>query len=128
MPTIKSFSLLTSKNAFYGLAHLIRSAPITTEEDAANKNYRHFELQNATMFFELLITKYIKPWIDSEPAEIDAAMNVCKRHIFETLCKLVANRLRDRDFDILSTDGTKAPLYTKKKIPWNAIFECSLKL
>ena len=117
------FSLLTSKNAFYGLAHLIRSAPITTEEDAADKNYRHLELQNATMFFELLITKYIKPWIDSEPAEIDAAMNVCKRHIFETLCKLVANRLRDRDFDILSTDGTKAPLYTKKKIPWNAIFE-----
>ena len=36
---------------------------------------------------------------------------------------MVANRLRDRDFDILSTDGTKAPLYTNKKIPWNAIFE-----
>ena len=57
-----------------------------------------------------------------ESVNIDAAMNLCKRHIFETLCKLIANRLRDRDFDITSKDGRKAPLYTNKKIPWTQLF------
>jgi len=116
------FPLLTSKNAFYGLTHLVRTAPITSEELKAGKDIRHIELQNVTTFLELLISKYIKPWMESESPEIDAAMNLCKRHIFETLCKLVANRLRDRGFDVKTSDGTKAPLYTDKKIPWNAIF------
>jgi len=61
--------------------------------------------------------------MESETPEIDAAMNICKRHIFETLCKLIANRLRDRGFDVQTKDGKKAPLYTDKKIPWNAIFD-----
>jgi len=117
------FPLLTSKNAFYGLAHLVRTAPVTTKELQEDKDIRHIELQNVTTFLELLITKYIKPWIESENPEIDAAMNMCKRHIFETLCKLVANRLRDRGFDVQTKDGTRAPLYTDKKIPWNAIFD-----
>lgn len=116
--------LLTSKNAFYGLIHLIRTIPITAEEQKQGSDYRHLELQNVTTFFELLITKYIKPWMESgNPANIDASMNLCKRHIFETLCKLIANRLRDRDFDITSKDGKKAPLYTQKKIPWTQLFE-----
>lgn len=116
--------LLTSKNAFYGLIHLIRTVPITAEEQKQGSDYRHLELQNVTTFFELLITKYIKPWMESgNPANIDASMNLCKRHIFETLCKLIANRLRDRDFDITSKDGKKAPLYTQKKIPWTQLFE-----
>jgi len=116
--------LLTSKNAFYGLIHLIRSVPVTAEEQKHGNNFRHLELQNVTTFFELLITKYIKPWMESgNSANIDASTNLCKRHIFETLCKLIANRLRDRDFDITSKDGKKAPLYTKQKIPWTQLFE-----
>ena len=117
------FPLLTSKNAFYGFTHLVRTSPITSEELAAGKDIRHIELQNVTTFLELLITKYIKPWMESESPEIDASMNICKRHIFETFCKLIANRLRDRGFDVQSKDGKKAPLYTDKKIPWNAIFD-----
>lgn len=84
---------------------------------------RHIELQNVTSFMELLISKCIEPWLESEPPEVDAAVNICKRHIFETLCKLVANRLRDRGFYIQTKDGTKAPLYTDKKIAWNTIFD-----
>ena len=118
------FPLLTSKNAFYGLTHLIRTAPVTNDEMKQDLDYRHLELQNVTTFLELLITSYIKPWMESgNPANIDASMNLCKRHIFETLCKLIANRLRDRDFDITSKDGRKAPLYTNKKIPWKQLFE-----
>ena len=59
----------------------------------------------------------------ADSTNVDAAMNLCKRHIFETLCKLVANALRDRDFDITSKDGKKAPLYTKNKVPWNKVFD-----
>jgi ParB-like chromosome segregation protein Spo0J len=116
--------LLTSKNAFYGLTHLVRTIPITLEERKHGNDYRHLELQNVTAFLELLITKYIKPWMETgESAKIDASMNLCKRHIFETLCKLIANRLRDRDFDITSKDGKKAPLFTDKKIPWKQLFD-----
>jgi hypothetical protein len=116
--------LLTSKNAFYGLIHLIRTVPISNDEMKQEIDYRHLELQNVTTFLELLITSHIKPWMESgESANIDASMNICKRHIFETLCKLIANRLRDRDFDIISKDGKKAPLYTNKKIPWKQLFE-----
>ncbi len=116
--------LLTSKNAFYGLTHLIRTIPITNDEMKQDIDYRHLELQNVTTFLELLITSYIKPWMESgDSVNIDASMNLCKRHIFETLCKLIANRLRDRDFDITSKDGKKAPLYTNKKIPWKQLFE-----
>ena len=105
--------LLTSKNAFYGLTHLVRTVPITLDDQKQGNDYRHLELQNVTAFLELLITKYIKPWMETgESAKIDASMNLCKRHIFETLCKLIANRLRDRDFDITSKDGKKAPLFT----------------
>ena len=118
------FPLLTSKNAFYGLTHLVRSVPITTEEQKQGNDFRHLELQNITTFLELLITKYIKSWMESgDSANIDASMNLCKRHIFETLCKLVADRLRDRDFDIISKDGKKAPLYTQKKVPWKQVFD-----
>ena len=118
------FPLLTSKNAFYGLSHLVRTVPITMEEQKQGNDHRHLELQNVTTFLELLITKYIKPWMESaDSANVDAAMNLCKRHIFETLCKLVANILRDRDFDITSKDGKKAPLYTKNKVPWNKMFD-----
>jgi len=118
------FPLLTSKNAFFGLIHLIRTVPISNEEMKQDMNYRHLELQNVTTFLELLITSYIKPWMESgNSVNIDASMNLCKRHIFETLCKLVANRLRDRDFDITSKDGKKAPLYTNKKIPWKQLFD-----
>jgi len=118
------FPLLTSKNAFYGLIHLIRTVPIYNEEMKKDMDYRHLELQNVTTFLELLITSYIKPWMESGNSDnIDAAMNLCKRHIFETLCKLIANRLRDRDFDITSKDGKKAPLYTNKKIPWKQLFD-----
>ena len=118
------FPLLTSKNAFYGLAHLVRTVPISNEEVEQKIDYRHFEIQNVNTFLELLITSYIKPWMESgNSANIDASMNLCKRHIFETLCKLIANRLRDRDFDITSKDGKKAPLYTNKKIPWKQLFE-----
>jgi len=117
------FPLLTSKNAFYGLTHLTRTVPISNDEMKQGIDYRHLELQNVTTFLELLITSYIKPWMESGNSEkIDASMNLCKRHIFETLCKLIANRLRDRDFDITSKDGKKAPLYTNKKIPWNLLF------
>lgn len=116
--------LLTSKNAFYGLTHLIRTIPITNDEMKQGTDYRHLELQNVTTFLELLITLHIKPWMESgDFVNIDASMNLCKRHIFETLCKLIANRLRDRDFDITSKDGKKAPLYTNKKIPWKQLFE-----
>ena len=116
--------LLTSKNAFYGLTHLIRTTPITNDEMKQGTDYRHLELQNVTTFLELLITSHIKPWMESgDSVNIDASMNLCKRHIFETLCKLIANRLRDRDFDITSKDGKKAPLYTNKKIPWEQLFE-----
>lgn len=116
--------LLTSKNAFYGLTHLVRTIPITLEEQKQGNDYRHLELQNVTAFLELLITKYIKPWMETgETAKIDASMNLCKRHIFETLCKLIANRLRDRDFDITSKDGKKAPLFTDKKVPWKQLFD-----
>ena len=115
--------LLTSKNAFYGLTHLIRTIPITNDEMKQGTDYRHLELQNVTTFLELLITSHIKPWMESgDSVNIDASMNLCKRHIFETLCKLIANRLRDRDFDITSKDGKKAPLYTNKKIPWKQLF------
>lgn len=118
------FPLLTSKNAFFGLVHLTRTIPISTEEHKQDKDFRHLELQNVTSLFEFLITKYIKPWMESgTSAKIDASMNLCKRHIFETLCKLIANRLRDRDFDITSKDGKKAPLYTQKKIPWKQLFD-----
>jgi len=118
------FPLLTSKNAFYGLTHLIRTAPVTNDEMKQDLDYRHLELQNVTTFLELLITSYIKPWMESgNSVNIDASMNLCKRHIFETLCKLIANRLRDRDFDVTSQDGKKAPLYTNKKIPWKQLFE-----
>jgi len=118
------FPLLTSKNAFYGLTHLVRTIPISNDEMKQETDYRHLELQNVTTFFELLITSHIKPWMESgESVNIDAAMNLCKRHIFETLCKLIANRLRDRDFDITSKDGKKAPLYTNKKIPWKQLFD-----
>ena len=118
------FPLLTSKNAFYGLTHLIRTVPITNEEVKQDVGYRHLELQNVTTFLELLITSYIKPWMESgNSVNIDASMNLCKRHIFETLCKLMANRLRDRDFDITSKDGKKASLYTDKKIPWKQLFD-----
>lgn len=117
------FPLLTSKNIFYGLAHLIRTVPITNNEMNQNIDYRHLEFQNITTFLELLITSYIKPWMESgNSVNVNASMNLCKRHIFETLCKLIANRLRDRDFDIASKDGTKAPLYTNKKIPWTQLF------
>lgn len=118
------FPLLTSKNAFYGLSHLIRTIPISNDEMKQGIDYRHLELQNVTTFLELLITSHIKPWMESgDSVNIDASMNLCKRHIFETLCKLIANRLRDRDFDITSKDGKKAPLYTNKKIPWKQLFE-----
>ncbi len=117
------FPLLTSKNAFYGFTHLVRTVPIFNDEMKQDMDYRHLELQNVTTFLELLITSYIKPWMESgESVNIDAAMNLCKRHIFETLCKLIANRLRDRDFNIISKDGKKAPLYTNKKIPWKQLF------
>ena len=116
--------LLTSKNAFYGLTHLVRTIPITLDDQKQGNDYRHLELQNVTAFLELLITKYIKPWMETgESAKIDASMNLCKRHIFETLCKLIANRLRDRDFDITSKDGKKAPLFTDKKVPWKQLFD-----
>ncbi len=118
------FPLLTSKNAFYGLTHLIRTIPISNDEMKQGINYRHLEIQNITTFLELLITSHIKRWMESgDSVNIDASMNLCKRHIFETLCKLIANRLRDRDFDITSKDGKKAPLYTNKKIPWKQLFE-----
>lgn len=118
------FPLLTSKNAFFGFSHLIRGIPITVEEQKQGNDYRHLELQNTTAFLELLVTKYIKPWMESgTDANISAAMNLCKRHIFETLCKLIASRLRDRDFDITSKDGKKAPLYTQKKVPWRQLFD-----
>jgi hypothetical protein len=117
------FPLLTSKNAFYGLTHLIRTVPVSYDEMKHDMDFRHFELQNVTTFLELLITSYIKPWMESgDSVNIDASMNLCKRHIFETLCKLIANRLRDRDFDITSKDGKRAPLYTNKKIPWKQLF------
>ena len=116
--------LLTSKNAFYGLTHLVRTIPITLDDQKQGNNFRHLEQQNVAAFLQLLITKYIKPWMETgESAKIDASMNLCKRHIFETLCKLIANRLRDRDFDITSKDGKKAPLYTDKKIPWKQLFD-----
>ena len=57
------------------------------------------------------------------PPEVDAAMNICKRHIFETLCKLIAKILRNMDFDIQTKEGSRAPLYTNKKIPWSLIFD-----
>ncbi len=118
------FPLLTSKNAFYGLTHLIRTTPVSNEEMKLDRDYRHLELQNVTAFLDLLITSHIKPWMESgNSTNIDASMNLCKRHIFETLCKLIANRLRDRDFDITSKDGKKAPLYTNKKILWKQLFE-----
>ena len=122
--SILELPLLTSKNAFYGLTHLVRTIPITLEDQKQGNDYRHLELQNVTAFLELLITKYIKPWMETgETAKIDASMNLCKRHIFETLCKLIANRLRDRDFDITSKDGKKAPLFTNKKVPWKQLFD-----
>jgi len=117
------FPLLTSQNAFYGLFHLVRPSATTHDEDKTGKNFRHLEFQNVLTFFDLLITKHIQSWMESSEPEIDAAMNVCKRHIFETLCKLIAHRLRDKGFDILTKDGLKAPLYTNEKIPWNAIFD-----
>jgi len=116
--------LLTSKNVFYGLTHLVRTIPITLDDKKQGNDYRHLELQNVATFLELLLTKYIKPWMETgESAKIDASMNLCKRHIFETLCKLLADRLRDRDFDIKSKDGKKAPLFTDKKIPWKQLFD-----
>jgi len=117
------FPFLTSQNTFYGLFHLVRPAAVTYEEEKSGKNFRHLEFQNVQTFLDLLIAKHIKPWMESSEPEIDAAMNVCKRHIFETLCKLVAQRLRDKGFDIPTKDGLKAPLYTDKKIPWNPIFD-----
>jgi hypothetical protein len=120
---IPNFPFLTSKNAFFGLSHLVRTAAITPDEEKTGKNLRHLEFQNVMTFFDLLITKHILPWIELPQPEIDAPMNVFKRHIFETFCKLIAQRLRDRGFDIQSKDGTKSPLFTEKKIPWNSIFE-----
>ena len=121
--TTLELPLLTSKNAFYGLTHLVRTIPINLDDQKQGNDYRHLEFQHVTAFLELLITKYIRPWMETgESAKIDASMNLCKRHIFETLCKLIANRLRDRDFDIVSKDGKKAPLYTDKKIPWKQLF------
>jgi hypothetical protein len=75
------------------------------------------------MFFDLLISKHIKPWMENREPEIDSAMNVCRRYIFEMLCKLVSIRLRDIGFDIKTKDGSKAPLYTDRKIPWTELFE-----
>jgi len=60
------FPLLTSKNAFFGFIHLIRTVPISNEEMKQDMDYRHLELQNVTTFLELLITSYIKPWMESE--------------------------------------------------------------
>lgn len=117
------FPLLTAKNAFYGLNHLVRTAAVTPDEKKENKNFRHLERQNVRTFFDLLISKHIKPLLESATPEVDAAMNICRRHIFETLCKLVANRLRDKGFDVQTKDGKKAPLFTDKKIPWSSIFE-----
>ena len=118
------FPLLTSKNAFFGLTHLIRNVPVTSEEVKDGKDFRHFELQNVSTFLQLLITKHIKSWMESgNSKKIEASMNLCKRHIFETLCKLIANRLLERDFTPTSKDGKKAPLYTDKKIPWAQIFD-----
>jgi len=116
------FPLLTSNNAFYGLSHLVRTTGVTYDEVQEKKDWRDKERENVRMFFDLLITKHIKPWMEKSSPEIDAAMNVCRRHIFETLCKLVATRLRNRGFDIHTKDGTRAPLYTDKKIPWHEIF------
>ena len=116
--------LLTSKNAFYGLVHLVRTVPVTIEDQKQDNDFRHLELQNVNTFLELLITIHIKPWMESgDSSNIDASMNLCKRHIFETLCKLIANRLRDREFNITSKDGKKAPLYTQKKVPWKQVFD-----
>ena len=122
------FPLLTSKNAFYGLVHMVRTVTISKEEMDMGVNHRHLELQNVITFLEMLITLHIKPWMESgNSTNIDGAINLCKRHIFETMCKLMVNRLRDRDFDITSKDGKRAPLYTDKKIPWNQLFD-DLKL
>ncbi len=120
---IANFPFLTSKNTFYGLSHLVRTSAITLDEEKTGKNIRHLEFQNVMTFFDVLITKHILPWIELPKPEIEAPMNIFKRHIFETFCKLIAQRLRDNGFDIQSKDGTKAPLFTDKKIPWNSIFE-----
>ena len=64
------FPLLTSKNAFYGLTHLVRTKPITTDEMKQNMDYRHLELQNVTTFLELLITSHIKT--------VDGVWKFCK--------------------------------------------------
>lgn len=121
--SVIEFSLLTSKNAFYGLAHLIRTTPVTPQEEKDGKNFRQNEYENVKMFFDLLISKYIKPWLEKPNPEIDSAMNVCRRHVFEILCRLVATRLRNKGFDVKSKDGTKASLFADKKIPWSDIFD-----
>ena len=47
------------------------------EEQKQGNDHRHLELQNVTAFLELLITKYIKPWMESaDSANVDAAMNL----------------------------------------------------
>ena len=117
------FPLLTSQNAFYGLTHLVRTTAVSFEEEKEGKNFRRNEYANVRMFFDLLISKHIKPWMENREPEIDSAMNVCRRYIFEMLCKLVSIRLRDIGFDIKTKDGSKAPLYTDRKIPWTELFE-----
>jgi hypothetical protein len=117
------FPLLTANNAFYGLTHLVRTSAITQEEEKTGKNFRRNEYENVKMLFDLIISKHIKPWMERSEPEIDAAMNVCRRHIFEIFCKLLALRLRNKGFDIKTKDGSKAPLFTERKIPWTDIFE-----
>ena len=118
-----AFPLLTSKNAFYGLSHLVRTAGITHDEVETGKDFKHNQRKNVQVFFDLLITKYIKPWMEEDPTQVDAAMSICRRHIFEILCKLIAIKLRNNGFEIKNKEGTKAPLYSNKKVPWSTIFD-----
>lgn len=120
---INEFPILTANNAFYGLTHLVRTSAVTREEEKARTDYRRNEYENVKMLFDLLISKHVKHWMENPEPEIDAAMNVCRRHIFEIFCRLIALRLRNKGFDIKTKDGSKAPLFTDKKIPWTDIFE-----
>jgi hypothetical protein len=115
--------LLTSQNAFYGLSHLVRTAAVTQEEESEGRNFRVQEYENVKIFFDLLISRYALPWMQSSKPKIDPAMSICRRHVFETLCRLMAVKLRDKGFDIKTKDGTRAPLFTDKKVPWTNIFE-----
>lgn len=117
------YPLLTAQNAFYGLNHLIRTTAVTLEEENMERNFRRNEYENVKIFFDILISKYIKPWMNKEEIDIDYAMILCKRHVFEALCKLVSMMLRDKGFDVKTKDGTKAPLFTDRKIPWTELFD-----